>query len=72
MTRIEDTHGIKRNSSILPTHNLTTIDNNVRVVFQRAFKTLVNNVFLFLLNIKLKLHTMTIILVWDKMIESIY
>lgn len=56
MTRIEDTFGIKRSSSILPTHNLTTIDSNVRVVFQRAFKTLLNNVFLFLLNIKVKLE----------------
>lgn len=56
MARIEDTFGITRNSSILPTHNLTTIDSNIRVVFQRAFKKLLNNVFLFLLNVKVKLE----------------
>lgn len=56
MARLEDTFGVKRNSSILPTHNLNAMDSNLKVVFQRAFKTILNNVSLFLLNVKVKLE----------------
>lgn len=56
MARIEDTFGIKRNNSFLPTHNLTAIDSNIKAVFQRALKTLLNGVFVFLLNIKVRLE----------------
>lgn len=56
MTKLEDTFGIRRSNSLLPTHNLTVSDNHFKLALQKFAKTMVENILIFLLNSKLKLE----------------
>jgi len=57
MTKLEDLLGIERNNSVLPTHNLTATDNNLKYLIQKALSKVVEGILLFLLNSKLRLES---------------